>query len=135
MIHIGEKPYQCSNCDKAFPKKLVNSSTIYQPTLQRSHTNAGISKKAFSESSHLKNHIMTHTHEKPYQCSYCKKSFIEKCNLVHHTKNHTREKPYQCSYCEKSFTEKCNLVYHTMTHTRKKPYQCNDCQKCFTEKT
>ena len=46
VIHTGEKPHQCSQCDKAFYR-----------------------------TSDLKGHIMTHTGEKPHQCSQCDKAF------------------------------------------------------------
>ena len=45
--HIGEKPYQC-----------------------------GQREKALSHYSHLVRHMRTHTEEKPYQCSHCEKDFL-----------------------------------------------------------
>ncbi len=46
QLHNGEKPCQCSQCDKAYVKK----------------TNLII-------------HFRTHTEERPYQCSQCDKTF------------------------------------------------------------
>ena len=45
-IYTGEKPYKCSNCDKAFTDK-----------------------------SNLKIHMSIYTSKKPYKCSHCDKDF------------------------------------------------------------
>ena len=64
MIHIAEKQYECSQCDKDFVKK-----------------------------SYLANHMRTRTGEKSYQCSQCDKAFTEIGNLVRHMVIHTGEEP------------------------------------------
>merc|ERR1711874_660626 len=62
--HTREKPYQCNQCDKAFP-----------------------------EMQNLTKHKNTHW-VKPCQCSHCKKSFAQNSNLLIHLKTHTVEKSY-----------------------------------------
>ena len=62
--HTREKPYQFSQCDRAF-----------------SHTSS------------LIQHSRTHTGERPFKCPHCDKAFAQNCNLSDHTRTHTGEKP------------------------------------------
>ncbi|GLH13356.1 GL14493 [Gryllus bimaculatus] len=64
--HTGNKPFQCSICEKSF-----------------------------SILGNLHRHVGTHTGNKPFQCSVCEKSFSVKGNLHRHVSTHTGEKPFQ----------------------------------------
>ncbi|KAK3542543.1 hypothetical protein QTP86_028679, partial [Hemibagrus guttatus] len=99
----GEKPYQCSQCEKSFTRQI---------DVQR--------------------HQLSHTGEKPYQCSQCGKSFTRQSTLKSHWRIHTGQKPYDCSECGKSFTRHSDLQRHQRVHTGEKPYCCLNCGKSFT---
>ena len=64
-IHIGDKPYVCTFCEKSF---MINS------ILQR--------------------HVLIHTGDKLYACILCEKAFIKKSGLKPHMLIHTGDKPH-----------------------------------------
>ena len=57
---LGESPYKCDKCDRAFVR-----------------------------STDLQRHIRNHTGEKPYCCKQCSRAFARSTDLKRHMRTHT----------------------------------------------
>ena len=69
-----------------------------------------------------------------YKCLACGRMFNDKSNLRQHIRTHSNERPYTCEVCHKSFKWNKVLKRHMATHFTVKPYQCSLCEKAYTQR-
>lgn len=91
--------------------------------------------KAWRTVSELKNHLISHSQERPFICEICGQAYKHKTALNIHVGMHNGISPFTCVYCKKCFTQKGGLLRHMPIHTGELPYQCDLCGKCFVHHT
>ncbi|KAG5668162.1 hypothetical protein PVAND_016114 [Polypedilum vanderplanki] len=145
-----QKTYKCTQCDKVFTdQKLFNEHTENHPQnesekivqvetdpskkYQCTYENCG---KSFKMMSTLKDHLRTHSNEKPYVCTICGRGFSQNTNLKQHLRRHTQIKPFKCDYegCSSAFVSKGELDSHSRKHSGDHPFKCDveNCTASFT---
>ncbi|CAL4160466.1 unnamed protein product [Meganyctiphanes norvegica] len=135
LWHAGdEKPYKCTDCDKAFAKV----GTLQTHSLTHSDNRPFICEfcaKGFKIRDALKQHVKEyHSDDKPYQCTTCEYSTAIKSKFNKHMLKHSSEKPFVCDICGKQFSDSRSFKQHIMVHTGEKPHICELCGKQFRAK-
>ena len=76
-------------------------------------------QKKFSRKQQLKNHLLTHSSERPHMCEICSLTFKSVVGLNRHMKRHNGSvvKNVECNECGKKFYTPYNLNEHMKTHT------------------
>lgn len=96
---------------------------------------------AFSSKQLLRNHIKSHSDQRPHACPHCERAFKMKAQLqIHirriHTPGYVAPTPYKCDQCGKGFQFPYVLNTHVVqAHTGERPFTCDQCGKGFAVKS
>lgn len=135
LKHVG-KPYLCEvpKCNMTFKSQtqLDKHRTLYHNNDKRFTCEQ--CDKAFPDNKKLKQHVISHSEERPFKCSEvgCSSTFKRACTLKTHRLLHTGEKQFICTICSKGFLNKERLNAHAFTH-QNRAYKCtiSGCNKEF----
>ena len=102
VVHSDEKPFVCEVCNRGFRRKydmkrhvqLIHKiqakeeSRSYTPRQSNNNSaqqfECSTCNKQFSCLSHLRNHEVVHSEERPFQCIHCDKAFRRKYDMNRH---------------------------------------------------
>ncbi len=127
----ADNPFPCYRCAHA-------AATSYKLRLHERTRHEGrppivciVFGREFLRTNTLKNHVMTHTGEKPFRCRECDHRARSRGDLKVHMRLHTGEKPYQCQRCDYRAGRSHDIVRHMKTHDAKKSFACELCDERF----
>ncbi|KAJ7984774.1 hypothetical protein DPEC_G00358270 [Dallia pectoralis] len=134
VYHKGVR-FPCSYCGKGFFSPAPLARHVLIHTGENPYScTYKECTRVFKSASELRIHIRYHTGERPFKCKDCGKGFVQAHYLTVHRRSHTGEKPYPCLTCNRYFGTSSQLARHIKTHTGEKPYQCVDCGKAFNRR-
>ncbi|KAM6990643.1 zinc finger and BTB domain-containing protein 41 [Tautogolabrus adspersus] len=141
------KEHKCPICSKlhATKKTLTKHVRRFHPDhiqeflTKRKRKSEGwkcaICLKTFSRRPHLQEHMILHTQDRPFKCSYCDEYFKSRfARLKHQEKFHLG--PFPCEICGRQFNDTGNRKRHMeCTHGGKRKWTCFICGKSVRERT
>lgn len=107
--HAGIKDFDCKKCGKTFQ--------------HRSALNRHVRQSEYACIGKCKNR--ERFRERGYECNYCTQRFKTKQILRNHIISHTGEKPFECKDCSTKFTVQNSLKRHLKLHCKGKT-ECQD---------
>ncbi|XP_073811816.1 uncharacterized protein [Musca autumnalis] len=140
---LEDKPHKCDMCESSFNRRYDLNRHIQAIHLNPNPKTPGRRKneetcflcphcgQSYSTKRKLRNHLITHSEDRPYSCGVCGKAFKSVRSVKDHQLTHSDIRPYTCSICEKSFKRADKLKTHMLVHSELRPYKCEECGKTF----
>ena len=129
-----ECPFKCDQCDKSFFLRSLLNCHVKDTHEKRSSQNSQVCDICGKDviRNQMKLHMMRHTGEKPFKCSYCEYRGLTNSAVLQHVK-HVHE-PHKftlhfCDMCGKDCKTKAHLKEHILTHSDKRTFLCKVCGK------
>ncbi|XP_066536634.1 zinc finger and BTB domain-containing protein 41 [Hoplias malabaricus] len=144
---VQKKEHKCPFCSKLHASKKTLSKHVkrFHPdrveeflSLRKRKSEGWkceICHKSFTRRPHLEEHMILHSQDRPFKCSYCDDYFKSRfARLKHQEKYHLG--PFPCEICGRQFNDTGNRKRHIeCTHGGKRKWTCYLCGKSVRERT
>ncbi|XP_025106288.1 transcription factor E4F1-like isoform X2 [Pomacea canaliculata] len=124
---------RCPVCNRAFRGASYMRQHMKSHTGDRPHI-CSICPKSFTTKDALNKHLVVHTDDRNFKCGVCGKLFKRIGHVKEHLKIHNSDRPFACTFCDKAFKTHNALKVHVRTHSDVFPYECRICHRHFREK-
>ncbi|CAH0731210.1 unnamed protein product, partial [Brenthis ino] len=136
LTHSSEKPFTCHLCPHTFKTKKYLGRHIKRVHNEATENECSFCGRKFHFKSLLRQHMYTHTDERPFKCKICGKGFNSSYTLNTHKYIHADAKPFKCEFCDYACRDTSTLRKHHERHMgMKKRYQCRLCEKSYNTKS
>lgn len=134
--------YKCDLCGHM--DTSMNDFLNHTRNCEGQYYDCDICEERFTKKQAIREHMYSHTKEKPYSCDVCQKSFLLKRRLhLHIRRVHilklgtTSKQTYTCITCHKQYRCKQSLRTHVLSHLDMDtvtPYICQLCGKQYSSR-
>ena len=129
-----QKRFRCKICNKKFRLLSYLKDHVKTHSQEKPYVCENCNKR-FKTLKCLQNHAGRNscTGIRPYTCEVCGKSFMYSRYLGTHRCHNTPDKVYQCTVCDRTYRRRDRLLEHLRIHTGERPYACQTCGKTFAK--
>lgn len=139
VVHLPEKPppdpsrpFTCNVCYRCYRSDLdlySHQSRMFKLVKKFMCGQCGMMFRCPGE---LRDHEVTHTGEKVFQCPKCPKSYCFKESYRKHMASHDMPADkYKCQVCGLCFKTNGGLKQHKPVHTGERPHKCSHCPASY----
>ncbi|BFZ17605.1 hypothetical protein BsWGS_20643 [Bradybaena similaris] len=124
---------QCMVCSRIFRGSSYLRQHMRTHTGDRPHQ-CSVCYRSFTSRDILKKHMYVHKEQRDFKCGECGKLFKRLAHVQQHLRIHSQERTFRCSVCDKLYKTQHSLTVHVRTHSGVNPYRCHVCNRHFRER-
>lgn len=128
-----DRLFQCHLCQYSTPKPQNLKQHLVSHSTEKPFQ-CEVCPAAFKSLDSYKAHMCKHTGEMPYQCHLCPYTTFYNKRLLDHKRSHLNTMPFACTMCTYRTKRKANLHMHKLNHTGNKPFKCKVCSFGYIRK-